>query len=154
MSRIKYWKESRNMKTRIMMVFAVLAVSLFLVNCAPVSTLKSMEVSCDTFSAQSHVTKQAEVGVGDTFTVALCSNASTGFSWSEAARISDSKVVQQVEHKVIPPGQTGLVGAAGQEAWTFKALKQGTSTISMEYGRPWEGGEKGQWTFELAVSVK
>jgi len=24
----------------------------------------------------------------------------------------------------------------------------------MEYGRPWEGGEKGVWTFNLTVTVK
>ncbi len=142
------------MKVRIMTVFAVLALSLLLVNCASASTLKSMEVSCDTLSAQNNVTKQADVAVGDTFTVTLCSNASTGFSWSEAAKTDDPTVVQQLDHKVIPPSQTGLVGAAGQETWTFKALKKGAANISMDYSRPWEGGEKGQWTFALAVTVK
>jgi inhibitor of cysteine peptidase len=142
------------MKIKIMTVLAAVAIALALVNCAPTSTLKSTKVSCDTFSSQENVTKEADVAVGDTFTVTLCSNPSTGFSWSEAAKIDDPAVVQQVEHKVIPPGQTGVVGAPGQEMWTFKALKAGTATLSMEYGRPWEGGEKGEWTFALTVTVK
>ena len=35
-----------------------------------------------------------------------------------------------------------------------EALKKGTTSLSLEYGRPWEGGEKGVWTFELIVTVK
>ena len=53
------------------------------------------------------------------------------------------------ESKTPPPP-----GTAGQEIWTFKALRPGTSTISMDYSRPWEGGEKGEWTFKLTVVVK
>jgi len=42
--------------------------------------------------------------------------------------------------------------------WGFsmeiQALKKGASTIYVEYGRPWKGGEKGEWTFRLPVVVK
>ena len=47
-----------------------------------------------------------------------------------------------------------IAGTPGQEVWTFEALKKGSSTVSLEYDRPWEGGEKGEWTFELTVVVK
>lgn len=99
-----------------------------------------------------------EVGAGDTLTVTLCSNPSTGFSWPESAQISDQTIVQQTDHKYVAPeteaGATPVVGAPGTEVWTFKALKKGTSTIYVEYSRPWEGGEKGEWTFRLTVVVK
>ncbi len=36
----------------------------------------------------------------------------------------------------------------------FKALKKGSSTIYLEYSRPWEGGEKGEWTCTVNVVVK
>ncbi len=62
--------------------------------------------------------------------------------------------MEQVNHEFLPPGENGAAGASGEEAWTFKALKEGESTISMEYSRPWEGGEKREWTFILTVSVK
>jgi predicted secreted protein len=48
-----------------------------------------------------------------------------------------------------PPSRT-----PGQGVWTFKALKAGESTISLDYSRPWEGGEKGEWTFVLNVVVE
>jgi inhibitor of cysteine peptidase len=49
--------------------------------------------------------------------------------------------------------QTNLVGAAGKELWTFKALQDGTSTIRLEYIRPWEAGAPPAETFTLTVVV-
>jgi inhibitor of cysteine peptidase len=139
------------MKLRMIPVFALLTLSLWLASCTPGT---SVDVSCDDFSKQQHISKELAAAVGDSFTVTLCSNATTGFQWSESAQISDPTVVQQMDHKFVSPKADGLVGAPGKEVWTFKALKKGTSTISLEYGRPWEGGEKGEWTFNLTVVVK
>ena len=141
------------MKPRMIPLFAMLILSLGLAACAP-ATGTSVSVSCDDFNSQKNISKQMTVAAGNTFTVTLCSNATTGFQWSESAQISDKTVVQQTGHAFVAPGNTGMVGAPGNEVWTFQALKKGTSTINMEYGRPWEGGEKGVWTFSLSVTVK
>jgi len=105
-----------------------------------------------------HISKEAKVAVGDSFTVTLCSNPTTGFQWLESAQISDQTVLEQVDHKFVPPeakdDRPSPPGTGGKEVWTFKALKKGTSTISMEYSRPWEGGEKRAWTFLLTVTVR
>jgi inhibitor of cysteine peptidase len=142
------------MKTKLILICAVGVLSLFLFACAPAARQASVEVSCDDFSQQNHITKQVEVGAGGTLTVTLCSNQTTGFMWSETAQISDQSVLQQTDHTFVPPEAEGVVGAAGKEVWTFNALKKGTSTVSVEYSRPWEGGEKGVWTFNLTVTVK
>ena len=141
------------MKLKIIFTFTLLTLSLWLLACAP-PTATSVEVSCDDFGAQPHISKQINVAADNTFTVTLCSNRTTGFQWSESAQISDQTVVQQTGHEFIAPDTTGMVGAPGNEVWTFKALKKGTSTIDLEYSRPWEGGEKGEWTFNLTVIVK
>jgi inhibitor of cysteine peptidase len=86
--------------------------------------------------------------------LSLCSNPTTGFQWSETANISDTSVLEQVSHEYIAPKGSAKAGAAGQEVWTFRALSEGDSTVALEYSRPWEGGEKGEWTFELAVEVE
>lgn len=123
----------------------------------------SVEVSCADFSDQKNVTRQVEVAVGDTLTVTLCSNPSTGASWQELAQARDQTIVQQTDQEYVVPEAPWLpglfpelfiVGAPGTEVWTFKALKKGTSTIYMLYGRPWEGAEKGEWSFRLTVVVK
>ena len=141
------------MKLRMFPIFAMLILSLWLAACTP-ATGTAVNVSCDDFDKQSHISKQMTVAADNTFTVTLCSYATTGFQWSESAQISDQTVVQQTGHELMPPENTSLVGAPGKEVWTFKALKKGTSTVTMEYSRPWEGGEKATWTFDLIVVVK
>ena len=117
-----------------------------------------IEITCDEFTNQQHITRTAELTHPGSLIVILCANPSTGFEWVEEADISNDDVVSQVEHNFVPPQPEGTtpapVGAPGKDVWTFDSLKQGTSTISLEYSRPWEGGEKGEWTFTVEVTVK
>jgi len=146
------------MKSKPILVLSIIAISALLFACAPAPKQVSVEVSCDEFMQQQHISQEVEVAVGDSLIVTLCSNPTTGFEWSETAQISDQTVLQQIDHKYVAPEAKGdkppAPGTPGQEVWTFQALKKGTSVISLEYSRPWEGGEKGEWTFELTVVVK
>jgi len=119
------------MKLKLALIFTLIIIPVGLLACAPAKPA-SVDVSCDDFMKQQHISQEVEVSVGDSFTVTLCSNPTTGFEWESAT----------------PPG------TPGQEVWTFKALKKGTSTVSIDYSRPWEGGERGEWTFALTVTVK
>jgi inhibitor of cysteine peptidase len=118
----------------------------------------TVEVTCDEFVNTQHVEKEVEVNVNDMVNVILCSNQSTGFQWVELAVIEDTTVIEQINHKYKAPKIKGkkppTPGSPGQEIWTFRTLKEGMTTISMEYSRPWEGGEKKEWTFALKVVVK
>jgi inhibitor of cysteine peptidase len=105
--------------------------------------------------ADKHIGRDVDVPVGTAFKVILCSNPTTGFQWEEA-KISDPTVLAELSHQFLsreskPPPPPGT---PGQDVWTFKALKEGESTISVDYSRPWEGGEKGEWTFVLNVLVE
>ena len=153
------------MKSKLITAGLMVIMALSLLACSPEAAEEpvspapnkvSVAVTCDDFMNQKHISKQFEIQTGGSLTVTLCSNPTTGFQWSESAQISDQNVIKQVDHKFVgpeseppPPPRT-----PGQEIWTFKALKEGTSTISMEYSRPWEGGEKAEWTFVLTVMVK
>jgi len=142
------------MKLKLALIFTLIIIPVGLLACAPAKPA-SVDVSCDDFMKQQHISQEVEVSVGDSFTVTLCSNPTTGFEW-ESATITDQTVLQQVDHKFISPESEPLPppGTPGQEVWTFKALKKGTSTVSIDYSRPWEGGERGEWTFALTVTVK
>ncbi len=133
---------------------AVILTSLLLAACTTQKDI-AVKVSCDDFK-NPHVTKTIKVTEGKDFTVTLCSNPTTGFSW-ETPHISDPKIVQVVDSTFIAPN-TGatppLAGAPGSNMWTFKAVAKGTITIANSYSRPWEGGEKGAWTFNLTVTVQ
>ena len=149
------------MRLWIVLVIATVAASLTLWGCmemtnASAAEQASVEISCDDFIKSHHISlsRTIEISVGDSLNVTLCSNPTTGFQWSELAQISDQTLLQQIDHQFVPPQEQDVEGAAGKEIWTFNALKKGTSNISMEYSRPWEGGEKGEWTFTLYVVVK
>ena len=139
------------MKIKAILICALIALSLGLSACT--NKQVSLEISCDEFMQEQHFTWEVKVDAGDSVTVTLCSNPTTGFQWSELAQISDQTMLQQTDHEFVPAG-TDIPGAAGKETWTFKALKKGTSEASLEYSQPWEGGEKGEWTFNLTVVVE
>ena len=154
------------MKFKLIMAGLIVVMALSLLACSPEATEEpvspapnkvSVEVTCDDFMNQKHISKQFEIQAGGLLTVTLCSNPTTGFKW-ELPKITDQTVLEQVDHKFEAPEAKGekfpAPGTAGKEIWTFTALKEGTSTISMKYSRPWEGGEKGEWTFFLTVIVK
>jgi inhibitor of cysteine peptidase len=142
------------MKAKLTILFIIAAISTLLLACSPASQQASVEVSCDDFSQNNHITKEVQVASGSLLTVTLCSNPTTGFQWSETAQISDQTVLQQIDHKLVSAEEPGVVGAPGQEVWTFKALEKGTASLSLEYSQPWEGGGKGEWTFNLTALVK
>ena len=144
------------MKSKLILLSCVIVLALILLTCSsiPSSSISPIELSCDDFRATNTISKEITVVPGDTFTIILCSNATTGFKWTETPQISDTDVMMQISHKFEPPENTGMVGAPGKETWTFKALKTGTATMQMTYSQPWGGGEKDTWVLNLSVVVK
>jgi inhibitor of cysteine peptidase len=117
-----------------------------------------VSVTSEDFTKEDNITKQVEVKTGDVFTVALDSNATTGFSWTEQAKIADANILKQTGHQYVAPksndGTKPATGMSGIEEWWFTAGQTGTTTATMSYSRPWEGGEKDARTFVLTVIVK
>jgi len=103
----------------------------------------------------SYAGQEVEVALGESLVLALESNRTTGFQWALVEN-SDQTALQHAGHKYVPYENTDppLPGVGGKELWTFKALKKGKSTISMEYSQPWEGGEKAAETFVMTVLVR
>jgi len=141
------------MKTKLFIAGLMIILVLSLMACSAAPKAASVTVSIDDFTNQKNVTQQVEVPAGGVLTVTLGSNQTTGYQWSETASISDGGSLKQTSHEYMAPSSE-MVGAAGQEVWKFEALKKGTATVSMEYSRPWEGGEKAEWTYNLTVTVK
>jgi inhibitor of cysteine peptidase len=115
-------------------------------------------VSAEDFNKEPQILREVEVKTGDAFTVALDSNATTGFSWTEQAKITDGNILKQTGHGYITPRAIDdtkpVAGMSGIEEWCFTAGRTGITTATMSYNRPWEGGEKDARTFVLTVIVK
>jgi predicted secreted protein len=116
------------------------------------SVAETVEIDCDDFIEEQHLSEEVELAVGDVLEIILCSNPTTGFEW-ETANISDENILEQLTHDYIPP-QGNQAGAAGEEVWTFEALEADTVEVSFEYSQPWDGGNKDEWTFILTVEIE
>ena len=135
------------MRRVLWVIFGFILVTSVAVGAGTACTGNSNNLNVDS----SYSGKQVELSVGQSLVVTLESNATTGYSWT-LAQNSDESVLKETGHEYIAP-QTTLIGAGGNEEWTFKALKKGTSTISMGYSRPWESIPPVE-TFDLTVVVK
>jgi inhibitor of cysteine peptidase len=135
------------MRRALWVIFGFILVASVAVGAGAARTGSSNNLNVDS----SYSGKQVELSVGQSLVVTLESNATTGYSWT-LAQNSDESVLNETGHEYIAP-QTTLIGAGGNEEWTFKALKKGNSTISMGYSRPWESTPPVE-TFDLTVVVK
>jgi len=146
------------LKIRSALIYSLFIATITIFNCCSSSDYDflrdvKVELGYEDFTKQPQYSGSVKIGSGGELTVVLFSNPTTGCCWSELAQISDQAVLQQTDHKFLPP-ESNQTGAGGKEVWTFKALRPGMSTVYLEYGRPWEGGEKKVWTFNLTVLVE
>lgn len=117
---------------------------------------KMIELTVDDFMAQNHITRDIELIHPGSLIVSLGANPTTGFQWGEA-EISEPSVTSEASHNFVEPqagGEEPKVGAPGKDVWVFDSQKAGVATIKMSYSRPWEGGEKDEWTLTINVTVK
>jgi predicted secreted protein len=73
---------------------------------------------------------------GQSFTIALPANHSTGYSW-RLARPLDVAILRQAS-ETYREDSLGRIGGGGREFWTFEALAAGATEIYFEYARPFE----------------
>jgi inhibitor of cysteine peptidase len=92
-----------------------------------------------------------DLKTGETFTVSLEGNPTTGYSW-EVAGIEPAVValVGEPDYK----SDSNLIGSGGMFKFTFKAAAPGTSSVKLVYHRPWEEDVEPLEVFEVTVNVK
>ena len=140
------------MKLRGILLFTILAALLALSSCIVTSHDFSEKFSCDDFTEDQHRSGEFEVEVGDKIRLEFCSNPTTGFEWTY--EMSEEGVLDEEDHDFVEPEDSELVGAAGTDIWTFEAVGEGTTEVSLEYSQPWQGGIKEEWTYTLTVTVE
>jgi inhibitor of cysteine peptidase len=89
--------------------------------------------------------------VGDSITIRLSENASTGYSWTLRQSSGLSLLVDDLEQ---PTASPGLVGAPGVRVFTLEVTATGTQMVQAAYERPWEAGTvepAGEFTLTIAV---
>ncbi|MBV8434610.1 MAG: protease inhibitor I42 family protein [Candidatus Eremiobacteraeota bacterium] len=91
------------------------------------------------------------VDAGEDFFIALGSNVTTGYNWSQS--IADGKIVAY-EGNVYQNPSNGLIGASGQQIFIYHANRTGATTLTFSYARPFEPNVPPVKTVTFAVTVK
>jgi len=134
------------MKSFLNLLTAILLSGLlFLVaGCAEQPTDPGLELESDTQFAPDKTVPEGNVmqddtsgptvaEVGETFTISLESNPTTGYSWQAEF---DAESLELVSEDF--SSDSTLLGAGGVQKFEFRALKQGQFQVTMIYKRPWE----------------
>lgn len=132
------------MKTSLFSWLGLVGATLYLGGCQqpPGAGVKPAVKPAATHNAET-VVGDADMGKtvnlrrGDTLTVRLEANATTGYGWRTKERKGDSLVTvgKQPEY-VSDPAAPGVVGSGGHALFRFKAIKRGTETLGFVYVRP------------------
>ncbi len=72
--------------------------------------------------------------VGETFTIALPANPSTGYQWTA----DYDYYLLSLDSSQFEKSSSGRLGVDGESVFIFKPLRPGKSTISLVYKRTWE----------------
>ncbi len=84
--------------------------------------------------------------VGETFTVELEGNPTTGYEWQLA---QDDARFRLINKDYAPPSTS--IGAATKERFQIEALQSGSTTLTFKYKRPWETEVLDTKRFQLRV---
>lgn len=84
------------------------------------------------------------------FTITIETNPTTGFDYVCAIE-GDS--IQCINERIINSNNNpAIVGASSMKEYTFEVVKEGNSTIDLNYKRNWEGGEDA-WHIYYEIEV-
>ena len=134
------------MKSKIT-ILAAAAAFILLCSCASLSSPKHYQLT------EKDSGRTLQLDKGDTFTVLLTSNPTTGFSWEFTKPLYDENVMTLQGDKYIRPDEQ-LMGAPGKRSLTFLAKGSGRTGLKLVYRRPWEKSQPPAEEFNVMAVVK
>ncbi|WP_349311341.1 protease inhibitor I42 family protein [Brevundimonas subvibrioides] len=82
---------------------------------------------------------ETRLRVGQTMTVALGSNSTTGYQW-QVSDVEGGVLVPGTPfgEEIVEPHAPGMVGVGGTTHWHYLAARPGAVTLTFTYRRAWE----------------
>lgn len=94
--------------------------------------------------------KEIIISLNDTVELKLKAIGSAGYKWF--LNDFDGRYLELLSEEVSP--LTDKVGAPIIYVWRFKAIKEGITTLRLDYYRPWEGLDKKEKDFNINIIIK
>lgn len=95
--------------------------------------------------------KVVKMAVGDTLTVDLSSNPTTGFMWRDKV---EGKAVRPAGEPQYHGPKAPRPGAGGRQLFSYRAVRSGAGSIRLAYSRSWEKGKPPAQTYQIKVVVR
>ena len=129
------------MKKYLALIVIGLLFSGFLAGCDAKNVKITKDMNGETISVEK----------GDTITLSLAGNSTTGFNW-ELIEMSQSILAPEGE----PDYKSGsmLIGSGGVYTYKFNAVQAGSTTLKLVYHRSWEKDIPPAEMFEVFIEVK
>jgi inhibitor of cysteine peptidase len=96
--------------------------------------------------------REVQLAAGQVLVVRLQANPSTGYGWQLAEPEAEA-IVRQIGKGEFEP-DSDLLGAPATQVLRFESVREGETTLSFEYRRPWKAQAKPSRTFHLRVRAK
>lgn len=93
------------------------------------------------------------LAVGESTTVYLDGNPTTGFLWSLSESPEAVKVEVALEEVELPSNRRMMVGCPRRTAVTITGVSQGSGEVKLVYARPWEKDNPPARVYTLSVTV-
>jgi uncharacterized protein YjbI with pentapeptide repeats len=99
--------------------------------------------------------RRIEIRVGDTVTIRLPENPTTGYQWQVAADSSAPLgAIASLIHQGFAPAATSAAGAGGERTLVFEARAPGQASLRLLSKPSWRGDESAAQDFVLDLVVK
>ena len=125
---------------------------------ALIGVITALCSACRTASAKTLTLHQSDAGTtvalnpGDTLTVILEGNPTTGYRWEVAS--FDGAILEPQGEPEYEQAHTDRVGVGGEFTLQIRAQGTGTTSLDLIYHRPWEKDIAPLKTFAVNVEVK
>jgi inhibitor of cysteine peptidase len=145
-------KRVEAIESRTMILFAIMPfIVMLLIMASPGACKDPNQPVSERDSTFMDPKKTVQRTVGETFSIVLDSNPTTGYQW-QLANPPDEKIVKLIRSEY-RASKTNLTGAGGKEIWTFVTLDTGQTAISFKYVRPWEKDKEPKKNVEFTLYV-
>ena len=95
--------------------------------------------------------REVTVRNNDIFELQLESHGGTGYTWGFEVLNPEYLEVMKEESK--SESGTGMTGGTVTHIWTIRTKQPGTTDISMNFYRPWEGKDKAAESFTVKLVI-
>ena len=121
----------------------------------PTATATTRDAPATISASKGDDGRTIEARVGDSVVLTLEENLSAGYRWDTVIG-ADPAVMKLTANNATPnngaPSGAPVAGQPGTHDWTLRAVGPGTTSLRLEYHRPWETNPPAE-TFTLVVHV-